>query len=246
MYKNCTAASVKYQLNNANICTSKKLILAWGLVGLRAHTASRSGPQDPVPKDIHASNCHQYHQELGTAKELRPCALFTHYSLPSEDLKTPNYFAPHGEESRCSHLCVVPWHAVPGGWIWGLLVSYLLTKNVCKIISNNKTYTYKRLNLTWIHWKFKMDMKNGYNFQCKARNPVSISPDIRLKFCLLSSSRSIIKANGCKPFRLSGGAGLGDLPLPRLWPRAWARAAKSALCCLCISTSHLHSTSVLP
>ena len=176
-------------------------------MGLRAHTAPCAGPQDPLPKGVYTVSCHQYQQQLGTAEGLRPCALFTCYSPPSKDLRTPNYFAPHGEERWSSHLCVVPGCAVPGGWHGEHLVSHLHTKNVCKIISSNKIYTYKRITLTWMCWKFKMDRKNGYHFQCKARNPVPSSADPRLNFCLFSSSWILVKAEKHKPAQRQHGAG---------------------------------------
>lgn len=56
-------------------------------------------------------------------------------------------------------MCAVLWHTVTDGRIWKLLVSYLHTKSVCKMISSNKIYTSEEGNLTVIYCKFKKDMK---------------------------------------------------------------------------------------
>lgn len=95
--KGCTAASVKYQLSNARVSTSKNPCPCLGHTQLWAPAPFCSG--------ISVSISHQYQCQAGAAEELRPCTLSTHYSLPRAKLETQNYSAPHIEAELPTELC---------------------------------------------------------------------------------------------------------------------------------------------
>lgn len=165
---------------------------------------------------------------------LRPCTLFTNCSFLGRIRGLQIILYPTEKKADVT-FCVVPWHTATAGWTWELFVSYLHTKNACKILSST---TSTLMNDSIWH---------EYVENSKWIGQMDIISSVRLKILLPSLQyeaeimpaflqQTFTKDNGCKPFQLDGTVGLVVLPLLRLWP--WAGAAKPApaACALALHT----------